>query len=301
MLEKAVTAVKADKAKALADFNSPSGTFRDRDLYVFCSGPDGSLTAHPTIKGQQIASLVDKNGKKLGDDPRGRQGGPDRGGRLHVAAPRRRHHAGEEDQLRHQGRRPGMRRRLLLVASSARHCSEACLRANSCRLLPQIVCSWVARCGPLRLAWASATASSLWKIALRRREACGWPQGTCRRVRLRHGKCIEGRHVMIVRKILHGARGARCTRRRDARCCCIRPGGLLEPHLLVRQGHRTTAGHGGHRSARRLAPRSREPPGPESPRRGRKAGSPPGRKTGGLELELRRQGPPLQLRRVPRD
>ena len=67
MLEKAVTAVKADKAKALADFNSPSGAFRDRDLYVFCSGPDGTLTAHPTIKGQQITSLVDKNGKKLGE------------------------------------------------------------------------------------------------------------------------------------------------------------------------------------------------------------------------------------------
>jgi len=66
MLEKAVAAVKADKAKALADFNGP-GAFRDRDLYVFCSGPDGALTAHPTIKGQQIASLVDKNGKKLGE------------------------------------------------------------------------------------------------------------------------------------------------------------------------------------------------------------------------------------------
>jgi signal transduction histidine kinase len=67
MLEKAVTAVKADKAKALADFNSPSGTFRDRDLYVFCAGPDGIITAHPAIKGQQITSLVDKTGKKLGE------------------------------------------------------------------------------------------------------------------------------------------------------------------------------------------------------------------------------------------
>lgn len=66
MLEKAVVAVKADKAKALADFNSPTGGFRDRDLYVFCSGPDGIITAHPTIKGQQIRDLVDKTGNKLG-------------------------------------------------------------------------------------------------------------------------------------------------------------------------------------------------------------------------------------------
>ena len=68
MLEKAVAAVKADKAKALADFNAGAGGFKDRDLYVFCAGDDGIITAHPSIKGQQIKSLVDKNGKKLGED-----------------------------------------------------------------------------------------------------------------------------------------------------------------------------------------------------------------------------------------
>ena len=67
LLEKAVAAVKADKTKALADFNSPAGGFRDRDLYVFCSGADGIITAHPTLKGQQIRDLVDKNGKRLGE------------------------------------------------------------------------------------------------------------------------------------------------------------------------------------------------------------------------------------------
>ena len=35
---------------------------------MFCAGPDGALSAHPTIKGQQIKSLVDKNGKKLGEE-----------------------------------------------------------------------------------------------------------------------------------------------------------------------------------------------------------------------------------------
>ena len=68
MLEKAVVAVKADKAKALADFQAGAGGFKDRDLYVFCAGPDGVITAHPAIKGQQIKSLVDKNGKKLGEE-----------------------------------------------------------------------------------------------------------------------------------------------------------------------------------------------------------------------------------------
>jgi signal transduction histidine kinase len=68
LLEKAIAAVKADKAKALADFNAGAGGFKDRDLYVFCAGPDGIITAHPSIKGQQIKSLVDKNGKKLGEE-----------------------------------------------------------------------------------------------------------------------------------------------------------------------------------------------------------------------------------------
>jgi signal transduction histidine kinase len=68
MLEKAVAAVKADKAKAIGDFNTGAGGFKDRDLYVFCAGPDGILSAHPSIKGKQIKDLVDKNGKKLGED-----------------------------------------------------------------------------------------------------------------------------------------------------------------------------------------------------------------------------------------
>ena len=35
MLEKAVAAVKQDKAKALDLFNKGEGGFKDRDLYVF--------------------------------------------------------------------------------------------------------------------------------------------------------------------------------------------------------------------------------------------------------------------------
>jgi hypothetical protein len=56
MLEKAVAAVKADKAKALAEFTAGTGGFKDRDLYPFCGGPDGNFTAHPKLAGQTCAT-----------------------------------------------------------------------------------------------------------------------------------------------------------------------------------------------------------------------------------------------------
>jgi signal transduction histidine kinase len=70
MLEKAVAALKAGQAKALGDFNNASGGFRDRDLYVFCAGPDGKFTAHvnPALRGTDIKALVDKSGKRLGEE-----------------------------------------------------------------------------------------------------------------------------------------------------------------------------------------------------------------------------------------
>ena len=66
MLEKAVVAVKADKAKALAMFAKGEGGFKDRDLYPFCGGPDGNFTAHPTLTGKSLKELNDKAGKALG-------------------------------------------------------------------------------------------------------------------------------------------------------------------------------------------------------------------------------------------
>jgi hypothetical protein len=39
MLDKAVVAVKADKAKTLDMINKEEGGFLDRDLYVFCFQP----------------------------------------------------------------------------------------------------------------------------------------------------------------------------------------------------------------------------------------------------------------------
>jgi signal transduction histidine kinase len=68
MLEKAVVAVKADKAKALDMFVKGEGGFKDRDLYPYCGGPDGNFTAHPSLLGKSLKDLKDKAGKPLGQD-----------------------------------------------------------------------------------------------------------------------------------------------------------------------------------------------------------------------------------------
>jgi Single Cache domain 2 len=69
MLEKAVAAVKEDKAKALDMFNTGEGGFKDRDLYVFCANAsDGILTAHPYgYKGKQLRDIKGYHGAPLGE------------------------------------------------------------------------------------------------------------------------------------------------------------------------------------------------------------------------------------------
>ena len=68
MLEKAVAAVKANKAEALGKFAKGEGGFKDRDLYPFCGGPDGNFTAHPSLTGKSLKGLMDKAGKPLGEE-----------------------------------------------------------------------------------------------------------------------------------------------------------------------------------------------------------------------------------------
>lgn len=68
MLEKAVAAVKQDKAKALEDFTKGQAGFKEKDLYPYCGGPDGNFTAHPTLVGKSLKDLTDKNGKPFGAD-----------------------------------------------------------------------------------------------------------------------------------------------------------------------------------------------------------------------------------------
>jgi signal transduction histidine kinase len=69
LLDKAVKEVEKDgTAKALAVFNDPKGAFIDRDLYVFCQGPDGKVTAHrdPAMLGREVAGIKDADGKEIG-------------------------------------------------------------------------------------------------------------------------------------------------------------------------------------------------------------------------------------------
>ena len=68
MLDKAATAVRTDKTKALASFNAGGG-FRDRDLYPFCANAsDGMFTAHPTLRGKPVRDLKDSTGRNFGED-----------------------------------------------------------------------------------------------------------------------------------------------------------------------------------------------------------------------------------------
>jgi len=70
MLERAVAAVKEDKAKALDMFNKGEGGFKDRDLYVFCAyASDGILTAHPYgQKGKLLQDIEGKHGAAFGKE-----------------------------------------------------------------------------------------------------------------------------------------------------------------------------------------------------------------------------------------
>jgi hypothetical protein len=67
MLNRAVAAVKENKKNALEMFNTGAGGFKDRDLYVFCANAaDGTLTAHPHLKGEHLQDIVGKKGFPLG-------------------------------------------------------------------------------------------------------------------------------------------------------------------------------------------------------------------------------------------
>ncbi len=71
MLEKVVAEMKANKAATLEKINKKG--FNDRDLYPFCSGPDGKITAHgalPERLGVDQATLKDAAGKPFGAEIR---------------------------------------------------------------------------------------------------------------------------------------------------------------------------------------------------------------------------------------
>src|SRR5438132_2520776 len=71
MLDKAVAAVKADQAIALAMFIKGEGGFKDRDLYPFCFRiADGKTLASPVAvpAGTDVRTLKDSTGKAYGEE-----------------------------------------------------------------------------------------------------------------------------------------------------------------------------------------------------------------------------------------
>jgi hypothetical protein len=69
MFDKAIAAIKVDKAKALDMFNKGEGGFRDRDLYVFCfDDKTGIFNAHvvKSLLGTDIRAVKEKDGSPLG-------------------------------------------------------------------------------------------------------------------------------------------------------------------------------------------------------------------------------------------
>jgi hypothetical protein len=70
LLARAATAVKADKAGALARFDAPNGGFKDRDLYVFCFDRNSGtvLAGQPTTKGKDVRTFRDPTGNAFGQE-----------------------------------------------------------------------------------------------------------------------------------------------------------------------------------------------------------------------------------------
>jgi hypothetical protein len=120
LLEKAVAAVKEDKAKAFEMFATGDSGFKPKDLYVWCANAlDGILTVHPTNKGKGAPRHQGQARRSLrrSDHAECRRRN-DQGDDLLVTASRL-GRGFREDDLLHQGRRSGLRRRVLHGMSAA--------------------------------------------------------------------------------------------------------------------------------------------------------------------------------------
>ena len=69
LLDRAVALLRVDKNRALDLFTTGDGGLIDKDLYVFCFTPDGTMTAHPNAVGFDIygSDLADSQGTQLGE------------------------------------------------------------------------------------------------------------------------------------------------------------------------------------------------------------------------------------------
>ena len=70
LLARAATAVKSDKASALAKFDAPDGGFKNRDLYVFCFDRNAGtvLAGQPMSRGKDVRTIMDSTGKLFGEE-----------------------------------------------------------------------------------------------------------------------------------------------------------------------------------------------------------------------------------------
>ncbi len=68
MLKRAVNMLMADEKRALDLFTSGHGGFMQKDLYVFCMGADGMLSAHPHFLGLRLNNWRDNTGKAVGQE-----------------------------------------------------------------------------------------------------------------------------------------------------------------------------------------------------------------------------------------
>lgn len=67
MLNRAIAALEDNLSMALDAFNDNEGEYRDRDLYVFCGGVDGIVTAHPRGTGASLRNIRDISGEPIGE------------------------------------------------------------------------------------------------------------------------------------------------------------------------------------------------------------------------------------------
>jgi hypothetical protein len=69
MLDRAIVAIKENKAAAIANFNHNDPRYRDRDLFVFCfDRKDGKFTAHEAMIGWDVRTLHDIWGSPFGEE-----------------------------------------------------------------------------------------------------------------------------------------------------------------------------------------------------------------------------------------
>ena len=65
LLERGIALVRIDKNRALDLFTSGEGGLIQKDLYVFCFAPDGTVIAHPNIIGLNTFNNVNASSKLI--------------------------------------------------------------------------------------------------------------------------------------------------------------------------------------------------------------------------------------------